>query len=321
MAVPIWKDTYVDFGTASSVAFEVHLDSSSGTLIYYGTAVKRPGASTNSIRINDICAAYLSHTFPTMASGTVTSLDVQTFVVTYSSSSTTVEFINDWSYDYDINYASTTGVYLNAPINGHIQRNQLLPLSVFGRTSYVLNYITASGVSTTSASGGPGTLAFALSGSTSYTGIQTNPNYGANQATWYFVDSCNQYALYYVNAYGGWDEFLIEGNKAEQDTLTRYFREVEYDNTSVENASRQNYANEITKQVTFHTGYLTDDEASRMHHLLNSPAIYICDITEGTYVPATITNTTTEYKTKASNGGRPVNYAITLDISHNYIRR
>ena len=33
-------------------------------------------------------------------------------------------------------------------------------------------------------------------------------------------ETCNKYCLYYSNAYGGWDSFLINGNTVKQDKIT-----------------------------------------------------------------------------------------------------
>ena len=135
------------------------------------------------------------------------------------------------------------------------------------------------------------------------------------------VNKCNRYALYYVNAFGGWDSLLIEGNHSETDSLVRHERVVEYDNRDSSNRGRVNFANEIQKGMTLHTSWLLGDEASRMHHLLNATEVYLYDLEKRQMMPVVLTNTTTEYKTFKGNGRQLVNYAIEVAFANDRIRR
>ena len=135
------------------------------------------------------------------------------------------------------------------------------------------------------------------------------------------VDDCSRYALYYLNAYGGWDTLLIEGNHLEVDNLTRHTRDVEYDNRSIQNRGRQNYVNEISKALTLHTSWMSDDESSRMHHLLNSTEVYLYDILKDQMIPVVLKNSTSEYKTYRNNGHKLFNYTIEVSYANDRIRR
>ena len=66
---------------------------------------------------------------------------------------------------------------------------------------------------------------------------------------------------------------------------------------------------------------MSDDEASRMHHLLNSPNVYLLDMETDEMMPVVLTNTTTEYKTYKGNGGKLVNYTIEATLAQERIRR
>lgn len=142
-----------------------------------------------------------------------------------------------------------------------------------------------------------------------------------DKVTYEMVEGCNRYALYYVNAHGGWDSLLIEGNHSEVDNLTRHNREVEYDNRSIQNRGRQNYVNEISKTLTLHTSWMSDEESSRMHHLLNSTEVYLYDINKDEMIPVVLKNSTTEYKTYRSNGHKLFNYTIEVSYANDRIRR
>ena len=135
------------------------------------------------------------------------------------------------------------------------------------------------------------------------------------------VNSCHKYALYYLNAYGGWDSLLIEGNHSKMDNLTRHTRETEYDNGSVQNRGIHNYVNEISRSLTLHTSWMSDEQSARMHHLLNSTNVYLGDIETGQMIPVVLTDTITEYKTYKGNGGKLVNFAINVTIAQERMRR
>ena len=141
-----------------------------------------------------------------------------------------------------------------------------------------------------------------------------------NGTTYKVVSDCRRYVLYYVNAYGCWDSLLLEGNVKETDAITRYTREVEYDNRNVQNRGTQNYANEIVKSYNLVTGWLSDDESHRIHHLLNFIVVCLYDINTQEMIPVVIPSTSCEYKTYKNNGCKLVNYTIKVDVAYNRVR-
>ena len=337
MANPIWKDYYVNLGTAESVQFRILVGED---VIYTGKAYKRPGQSNNQIRINDICADYLENVFPALSRGTFTGANQPlTFTVQTLSETTwtTVEdviFYNNWSYDYDYN-PTTMGMAF--PINGRIDSKQWFVFTAYNASTITASIKLSNGTtydvvipveisddfnddfnmdfSHSVRAAQTGTAVFDLS----KWGDVKSVTIG--NKSFKVVNTCSRYALYYVNAYGGWDSLLIEGNHSEVDNLTRHTREVEYDNRNVSNRGTMNYVNEITKSLTLHTSWLSDDESSRMHHLLNSTNVYLGDLNSGRMIPVVLADTTTEYKTYKGNGGKLVNYAINVTIAQERIRR
>lgn len=337
MANPIWKDYYVSLGSADSIEYRILCNDE---VIYSGKAWKRPGHPTNDIRINDICADYLNNTIPAMSQAEFSNLEFPlTFIVqTLSGTSWTqvasVQFLNDWSYDYAYNPA-TMGMAF--PVNGRVALRQWVVwtgLNVSqveakitykdGTSSYVyipvaisadFNSDYNSDFARSVRSAVSGTAVFRPSAWSGVAAITING------IKYDVVDGCNQYALYYVNAHGGWDSLLIEGNHSEVDNLTRHNREVEYDNRSIQNRGRQNYVNEISKTLTLHTSWMSDEESSRMHHLLNSTEVYLYDINKDEMIPVVLKNGTTEYKTYRSNGHKLFNYTIEVSYANDRIRR
>jgi len=342
MAVPIWKDYFVTVGTGSSIFYRIQVVGDTTTTIYQGKAYKKPGATSIQVRINEVCADYLQYVLPTLSQAEFTDLSLPvSFKVQTSSSGTgswtdkeTVQFLNDWSYDYDYD-ATTMGMAF--PINGHFDPRMPLVwtglnVSTIQATIYKANGTTSNvyipieisddfnsdfnnDFSHSVRAAGSGTAVFYTSAWGDVTKVVINGT------TYEAVTTCGQYALYYVNAYGGWDAFLIEGNTLEADNLNRFTREVEYDNRDIQNRGKHNYVNELTRTYTFHTGWLTDDQASRMHHLLNSPDVYMYDIAKGQMIPVVLTNNTTEYKTYKNQGNRMVNYTIQAEVAQSMVRR
>lgn len=316
-AIPIWKDKTVSLGT-SSVNFRImKMDDSS--VIYTGKAYLAPGAASVPIRINDICADYLVNALPTMTDRTFTELIKPSFKVQKKPSSSwtdveTVEFYNDWSYDY-----SFSSSVLSRPINGKVDARMFILTTKLATTSVSATFRNTSGTATTrtaTVSGTKdGTAAFKVDA------ISNPASVTVNGFTYKVVTECARYALYYVNAYGGWDQFLIEGNEMEVDSLERWLHEQIYDNTSITRRGTVNYVSEVTKSWTLNSGVLYDDEAARMHHLLNSCMVYLCDIATGDFIPVTVSSNTTEYKTYRNQGRRMFTYQFTVTLAQNRIRR
>lgn len=340
MALPIWKDLIVSLGDYDSMNFRLRVGNTNGELIYNGRAYRRPGEEEIGIRINDICADYLKNTLPILSQAEFTDLEfpvtfyVQREVEGVWEDVTNVAFLNDWSYDPSYN-VDTMGMAF--PINGHIDARQWLmytasdassisALLTFkdGSTAQVIIPVAISDdfntdynddFSRSLRSAGSGTAVFDLSAWDDVASVTINGK------TWDVVSDCREWVVYYVNAFGGWDSLLIEGNTTERDDLTRHTRDVEYDNRDLRNRGTQNFVNEIAKTYTLVTSWMSDDESSRMHHLLNSPEVYLFNINSGVILPVILANTTTEHKTFKSNGGRMVNYTFDAVLAQERLRR
>lgn len=315
--IPIWKDKVSDL-LMSSAEFRIR---TGGETIYSGKSIARPGESSAKVRVNDICADYLVNALPTITDRTFTSFGLQAFSVQKKSGGSwspveSIDFYNDWSYDYGF-----TGDVLSDPINGKVTADMFILYSkknISANISAVYRKndgTTTTRTTTISPTPDHGTCCFDA-------GAVSSANRVAISGTYYpIVADCYKFALYYVNAYGGWDQLLVEGNDMETDSLERHIREQEYDNTNIVNRGRVNYVNEVTKSWTLNTGLLNDDEASRMHHLINSPLVYLCDIVSSTFIPVVITTNTCEYKTYKNQGNRMFNYQLGIELAQNRIRR
>lgn len=332
----IWKDKYVDLGSGSPLNYRIMVGSN---VIYSGKAFKRPNASSNIIRINDICADYLENVLPTLSAAQFTALGDVSFVTQSQSGSTwtnkdTTTFINDWSYDYDYD-VETDG--MSFPINGQIDGRQLLLFTAYNASQVQATFHYADGTSSfqiipieitddydpsfnldfARSLRGPmsGTAVIDLSNKVDLVSVEIDGH------IYEVVGSCAKYALYYINAYGGWDSLLIEGVTSEADNVKRYSREYDYDNTNATNRGTENYLNEIDKTYSLNTGWMSEESSLRMHHLLNSTMVYMYDFAKAKMIPVVVTNTTTQYKTFKSNQGQALNYTIEVSVAQSRIRR
>ena len=102
MAVPSWKDYYVSLGAVASQYFRIRVSS---TTIYQGKAVRAASSGNLYVRINDICADYMSQVVPiypqSSARGGFFPVSFTVQKSSNGSSWTTVEtvsFNDDWSY-------------------------------------------------------------------------------------------------------------------------------------------------------------------------------------------------------------------------------
>lgn len=338
MTYSIWRDIFVDFGAVASANYKVEVTGYGE--VFVGKAYARPGATTLRVRINDIIAdAYgLLLQLPESQFDALTwPMEVK---VTNTDTSTQVwknAVAMDWSYDYGEDIDANG---ISDPITGEISVNQILFRSVIVSplpVSYLVTYTKADGTTGTNTestdavavgfndgdfrrrlmAAGSGTIAIYMS--------DYDPDVVAFEVDGYTykVTSCGDIVLYYLNAYGGWDSLLLHTRLHQEDALTRHTIGVDYDNGTADARGRVNYATEIQRRYTMNTGWLTDEQAARMHHLLNSPCVYLQDLASAgaDIVPVVLTNTSTEYKTYLGQGARMVDYTITADLAADMMRQ
>lgn len=313
MPVPIWKDYIVSFGAVDEADYTIV---TGGETIFSGHAVKRPDAANLTVRINDVCADYLAHAVPAVGLLKCTADPMTaTFVVKKGGTTVdTVTFEADWSYDY-----GHTAAHPADPVNGRVSALQTLVASVSGGSAVTAQVLLSGGTTQTLTITGSGGAAQSVS--IPLDSIQNVKEVSVGGHSYKVVDACARYALLYVNAYGGWDTLLMDGRPGMEDGYDRHKMLQEYDNATRSNRGTVEYANEVTRRWTLRTGWLRDDEAARMHHVLGSTDVYLYDIPAAALTPVTIAETTCEYKTYKGNGARPVQYAITVELAQEIVRR
>lgn len=316
-AVPIWRDYIIRYNTtADYLLYSIICD---GDTIFTGKAYKRPGDTSVVLKINDVCAPYLSVDRLNFGDNDfeLSNTVKRTFEVLSASGEQidSVDFYMDWSFEpgYDV---ITVGA--SVPITGEAAPGQYV----------VASFYDAEQVKAVVKEGSTSDDITLWSGAkTSGTGIINLRNYSKadfvsiGRYEYRIIDGCFRYVLYYVNAFGGWDSLLIKGMAKETDNYTRSTYKQTYDNDFTVARGTVNYQNDYEKSISLVTGWMTDDESLRMHHLLGSTNVYLHDLTTQNIYPVTIEDKSCEYKTYRTQGNRLVNYTLKITIAQDFVRR
>lgn len=293
---PIWKDVNYTT-TASSVVYRIQLD---GNVIYSGKAVKYPGAQYLKINVNKVCRNYLSSDIDNLLDELPGNITRQYH---YNEQRTFKLYVNDVNvqdymfyqdYSYNTDKATTGNVIISSPINGHyvpgMMRLRTTRITSNSPIVYTEGYI-----------GNP-------SIQDEYFGYTTQVN-------------CAPYVLYYLNSYGGWDAFVIEGNVVKKDDYTTFTTDQPFDNTTLE-FELNKYVQEIKTTYELNTGYLSDEQGENLvKNLIGSVKVYLHNIQEGWVKPVIISDNSATYQSYAINGRKRCQYKITVKESQSKIRR
>lgn len=342
MSVQIWKDHVVTLGSSGPYKFRIFYEDKDANpvVVYEGKAYARPGETAVKVRVNDIIADVLARRIDIIK--TVIDNDPMDRSLIMPLTFETDAWIGgawvskdrdlvfpDWSYDENFNQATDP---LAVPINGRIAPGQYILNSRINALGVTLTRTRPNGTTSTqtvypqdtyknafeldAVSNGGGTVILDVS---SYWPTYKKLTIGT--IAYDIVDVCARYVLYYINAYGGWDSLLIEGLTDETDAQGRTIHANEYDNGDASAKGSSVVVNELTHGYTFRTGWLTDDESLRMHHLLNSPDVYVHDLIENKIRPVILTGSETRYKTFRTNARKLIEYTITAQLAQDRIRR
>jgi len=337
MAIPIWKDKFVNLGSYASRYFRIQVG---GTTIYSGRAYRAASSGSLFVRINDVCADYIAPkplAVPYLSGSTMAfpvSFTVQSSANGSSWSTVeTVQFNDDWSYDNGFN-PSASGMAF--PVTGRIDLRQRIY-----QTRYTTSAVTAVaryGSTTRNVSlsvqttppqdaflnalchAGAGYVVFDCAANATYNGkALTSVTIGA--ATYVVTKTCPHKVVYYKNPFGGYDHLLVEGSATRSRSVQRETFVADYDN-NYRNRGRWDFQNEVTETWTLNTGLLTLDESARMPYLLDSPLVFIADLGRPTViVPALIATDSYNAETYTVKGARMKNHTFDVRVAQNEYRR
>ena len=295
VTAPIWMNTTYPVSSANS-PYEYSIALKTGKQItinnvttdevitvFGGKAWVRPGEPYLNINVSKIAQDYLNSDLPDLRN--ITSSTTYThnnafrqFYLVNSAGTTaqTYNFLLDWSYE---NTAVTTNSVLSCPVNGHGCSGMLFMNTVFNSEQKVVTTISIS----------PGS---------GYDGTH-----------------CGDYAIYYLNRYGGWDSFLIEGNVVKSDNYTKYNISKPYSVPSLD-FQKSTYHNDIVEKYVLYTGFMSDSEAAILSkNLFSTNKAYLHNLVTDEILPIVITDTQATYKTFRNQGKKRVNYAINVEAS------
>lgn len=284
MIIPIWQDYYVEFNAADSpINYSINLN---GEAIFYGKAWAAPDYAENGFKTNikKICEDYLTNDFLSFSTVTVGGRTythenaVKTFRVVNEDNDTiiaTVTFIYDWSYDNTVMYSEGQTTQMSHPINKKGANGM-----------YYFNTV--------------------FNGSNVATTVSLSPINGYT-----IGDECNgKWALYYLNRYGGWDSYLIDGYVSRKDNFVRKNVVKSFNNNTLEFGNKP-YMTQITPNYEIHTGWMNDRESEVLAaNVFQSTRVYLHNLETGEIIPIVITDADVLYKNHKNSGRRLLNYTI-----------
>ena len=282
-----WEDVILQ-RTESVFDYRIY---NKNNLIFQGRAYKRPNADTNDIKLNKIFENYLSNSINDLLNTDKTedtSADAcKVFQIKKLDTDGTETLIDeytilyDWSYDFGFRGKDTV---LSRPINGR--------------------YVAGMYKMHTSVNGTSGTVTNSLTG-------------GAYNV----LADCGEYALYYLNAYGGWDALLIDGTVLKKSTIKQYTTDRNINNSRIE-FEQTKYINEIQDAYEINTGFLTDEQAANLsNNLIPSKEVYLHFLNDDKLIPVLITDTSVTYQTYQTNNLQMPQYKINVKESEIKLRK
>lgn len=308
---PIWMDTILE-REENVFEYSIEVD---GTTIFKGKAYKRPNDMVNKIKVNKICENYLNNDINNMIAVLYNSPNgsystnyegARLFQIKDKDGVVVEEytFVYDWSYDE--RWANEMSSIMGNPNTGfvNISRpiNNRYAAGMWQLGSTLRNEYMEGGINS-------GKLICFIQN----TAYPVSPN---------IEDGCRgNYALYYINSYGGWDSFLFEGEVKKEDKIAQYTTDKTYNNTSID-FEMNRYISEIQTSYECNTGWLTDEQAANLaKNLLGTNKCYLHNLGENKIIPVIIEDTAAPYQTYSSNGNMMAQYKIKIKTSQTRIRR
>ncbi len=327
MATPIWRDTVTQINASPSGTDYTIKDYADGKVIFAGKAYAMGGDEKVDVYTNRICKDALSSKIELDGSTTIYHQPnyKRTFEVKWGLRKSRTTFYNDWSYTqlHEDEYAQS----LSVPLSDIVDPRQILMTTVAkissgsagevrvefydGRAWHqVVNTIPSPCV----------TIAIPVSELRDGKIIDVMNDVDEGVRRYRIEKTCAQYCLYYLNAHGGFDHLLINGNALRTDTYTRTELTRDVDNNTLKHG-REYTSVVATPKWQFHTDTLTDAQWALTHHLLGSTQVYLHDLEADEITPVVITSSQTEFKTYRNQGNKKSSLTIEVEASVERMRK
>lgn len=310
-----WEDIDIFPIVTSNTMYKIEIDG--GETIFVGTVLTGQKLEY----INEITAQYIKVNFPEIYTHTFTSNSTVCFNV-YTKNLIESEWILEYqiniTYNWSYNYRPT-GV-ISDPIAHILDYRQFMMYSTLYPTDHqiiahikdiepaFLNYTSQANQLTTTfynltTISYPGEFNYDYSDDFYIEDIiPPNRDYTIiiNNEQFHVVHSCKNYALYYINAYGGFDTLLIQGKGLKTDTITNS-RYTKYNKFALgwhnQDFGTINYKKRIKESWELTTHPLSDIQSSKIKHLIESNCVYLHSFDDNQITPVNISTTNIEYKT------------------------
>lgn len=258
---------------------------SNNITVFQGRAYKYPDADTIQIKVNKIFENYLSNSIDEIHTSLKNNYEAckRFFIINNDTNRVIKEYIvlYDWSYKYKWRGNSAT---LSKPINNRYASNMYKFNTTVNSVGIVTNHINI---------------------------VNNNTN---------VMNVCNDYALYYLNSYGGWNSYLIEGEVDKVKNINYYTTEKYVTNLNLD-FEQTRYISELQNSYTLKTGFLTNEEATNMvNNLFTSNEVYLHNLKTNEIISVIITDTKVNYKKYTINQELP-QYTINIKESQVQLKR
>lgn len=327
MAIPIWKDTKASYVTmGDSQTFTISVD---GQTIYNGRLVKKPGKVGLATYVNRLVKDYLSAKIDFNRARVVHSQDnyIREFTINPATTAgvSSYKFYCDYGYE-EGGVADNTLSVISRPLLNVVDPRQILFCTFADLSENTIKDVVArlrksNRVIQTSTGGKVQTFTLPLLPSMVGDIIDIVDDMGGEVLASYEVrNTCAEYALYYLNAHGGYDHLLISGTTLRSDNIKRTEITRVVDNTTLKHG-RNDVHTEITRTWRLNTGHLTDAQWAKTHHLLGSTHVFLHNLNTDEIVPVVIKANKADFNTYRNKGRRMSQLSIDVEESTKRERR
>lgn len=312
---PIWKDIYVDLPYEHNHFRLVNI--SSGFIMYEGMIY---GVITSQVGITDVLRDYMT---------TVSDPFVNTFtstkylLVDMQTSSDGVNWQSSYTFRlyYNYSYDEERKIYLEAQPIDYFDPRQYLLFTFQSYDNIKENIEITKKFGTTS------------SQTQSFSSYNEQKTYTSKAASNYsikiktsneekiFKDRCTNtnYAVYYINRYGGWSWMLFQGKNLKTDKTKQSTYKMDFDNNVGTEFNTKVYQNDITETWQLTSDYLTDKQSELLKHLYSSPLVYLHDLKEDKVMSVLVDTKSFDYKTYRNQGRKMFTHTIKVNSSQTKI--
>ena len=312
---PIWKDIYVDLPYEHNHFRLVNI--SSGFIMYEGMIY---GVITSQVGITDVLRDYMT-TVSDPFVNTFTS--TQYLLVDMQTSQDGVNWQSSYTFRlyYNYSYDEERKVYLEAQPIDYFDPRQYLLFTFQSYDNIKEDIRITKKFGTTSSQ----TQSFYSYNEQKTYASKATSNYSINIKTSkeekIFKDRCTNtnYAVYYINRYGGWSWMLFQGKNLKTDKTKQSTYKMDFDNNVGTEFNTKVYQNDITETWQLTSDYLTDKQSELLKHLYSSPLVYLHDLKEDKVMSVLVDTKSFDYKTYRNQGRKMFTHTIKVNSSQTKI--